>query len=1383
MSPRHSTVLSALQRQRDGWRGASRRNMGSGRGTENSGGKPVRGSSRKVREISRDALRKAKPGSLPMHIKSSRYYQLAIQEFVLASSDPNAILQFVKHRIPDMNARCVVTTIYRLSKLSQRSPERDSQSQLSGSDWGDGMNLDFFHENPERKKNSGREEASTSWRHSETFQKLLKRLFFFVEFSHSFRPDLVAQTAVASVGLNFHSKELFEMLMRQALERPKSFSPQELVLLYWSFAKVGHVNAALLFGLSESVRSALSSDSLLPGQLVSMLWSLTQLGLAPSPLLSEALSKVAREVEKYSPRDLAELLWVCAAAEGCSYATFRSLLRHAVKTMVKKDSEGRSVVVAGAQELSVAVWASAVAGVRDEESLKTLSCALAAVLVQSEEDLEDAKFIVESEKSLDRGSSASGGGASGVILPDDISDVRERIRLRRQLVREEAAEKRLQEAMGGTSNKKTKGRGQTGIGDEGEDEEVVDFSPEKWSLGVRGIANMLWGFSVLNFVQPELFRLAISKLRRMGGGGEDGLLRATEGEGEERREREREELICFPFSCLVGHVNAALLFGLSESVRSALSSDSLLPGQLVSMLWSLTQLGLAPSPLLSEALSKVAREVEKYSPRDLAELLWVCAAAEGCSYATFRSLLRHAVKTMVKKDSEGRSVVVAGAQELSVAVWASAVAGVRDEESLKTLSCALAAVLVQSEEDLEDAKFIVESEKSLDRGSSASGGGASGVILPDDISDVRERIRLRRQLVREEAAEKRLQEAMGGTSNKKTKGRGQTGIGDEGEDEEVVDFSPEKWSLGVRGIANMLWGFSVLNFVQPELFRLAISKLRRMGGGGEDGLLRATEGEGEERREREREELICFPFSCLGSEKSQSIRRSQIYQAHLLFLCLQTLGSGGQGGGKGSDEEVKGSRGGGGLLSEKEAAVFRKSMSASERSKLSASSGEEEEEEIEEGEENPGAQSEKTAVAGAASPQQKTRSRRCVSAVSSSLHSQISDGLHRFLRVDHENEFFAEDALLVDIAFPELKVAIEAEGPFHFKSRGLSRKLNSRTLFKQRLLRALGWKVTSIPFFQWEQKSHRSRSARAAFLLRLLDSDPSTKSLVTPEIREEIEQMKKGKERGERGGSRGSDQEEGVVARTREVNSSSQEEEEEQTEIEPLEDWEADLSVAVQDFPLLPDESSFVLSPLWALRDRFGDWQEVSDAAAFQREAQKRSEERKRKKREKREELIRKREEERLQKEKEEGKEDEPGKESSQGETVLPAESGEEVRGESGVFGMNEAVLREQIPNRSSLSNLEDETEEEETLSQTSLEASRRVMQSLMEEGPIEYLQQEPADQAHELRERARDLAAMRAGEASWASRGRRGKQRQRPAAQIKESGSSFSSSQGTAQT
>ena len=58
----------------------------------------------------------------------------------------------------------------------------------------------------------------------------------------------------------------------------------------------------------------------------------------------------------------------------------------------------------------------------------------------------------------------------------------------------------------------------------------------------------------------------------------------------------------------------------------------------------------------------------------------------------------------------------------------------------------------------------------------------------------------------------------------------------------------------------------------------------------------------------------------------------------------------------------------------------------------------------------------------------------------------------------------------LDLALPSSRVGVEVDGPSHFllpDDRGV-RKPKGQTLLKRRLLAAAGWRVISVPFYEWD---------------------------------------------------------------------------------------------------------------------------------------------------------------------------------------------------------------------------------------------------------------------------------------------------------------------------
>ena len=60
------------------------------------------------------------------------------------------------------------------------------------------------------------------------------------------------------------------------------------------------------------------------------------------------------------------------------------------------------------------------------------------------------------------------------------------------------------------------------------------------------------------------------------------------------------------------------------------------------------------------------------------------------------------------------------------------------------------------------------------------------------------------------------------------------------------------------------------------------------------------------------------------------------------------------------------------------------------------------------------------------------------------------------------------------------RIAFEVDGPHHFTANTLA--VTGEMLARQKLLRARGWHVVSVPFFRW---AGRSDEARAQWLLQV----------------------------------------------------------------------------------------------------------------------------------------------------------------------------------------------------------------------------------------------------------------------------------------------------------
>eukprot|EP00635_Sarcinochrysidales_sp_CCMP3193_P003525 CAMPEP_0118917538 /NCGR_PEP_ID=MMETSP1166-20130328/17387_1 /TAXON_ID=1104430 /ORGANISM="Chrysoreinhardia sp, Strain CCMP3193" /LENGTH=270 /DNA_ID=CAMNT_0006857727 /DNA_START=27 /DNA_END=839 /DNA_ORIENTATION=- len=94
----------------------------------------------------------------------------------------------------------------------------------------------------------------------------------------------------------------------------------------------------------------------------------------------------------------------------------------------------------------------------------------------------------------------------------------------------------------------------------------------------------------------------------------------------------------------------------------------------------------------------------------------------------------------------------------------------------------------------------------------------------------------------------------------------------------------------------------------------------------------------------------------------------------------------------------------------------------------------------------------------------------------SHFQREVSTMLER-LGWSHTFEYETADGFSLDLAQPESKRAIEVDGPSHYlrdPSTGDS-VVNGPTRFKSRLLYALGWRVSHVAFFEWDDKPESER--------------------------------------------------------------------------------------------------------------------------------------------------------------------------------------------------------------------------------------------------------------------------------------------------------------------
>ncbi|SCD22336.1 RAP protein, putative [Plasmodium ovale] len=120
---------------------------------------------------------------------------------------------------------------------------------------------------------------------------------------------------------------------------------------------------------------------------------------------------------------------------------------------------------------------------------------------------------------------------------------------------------------------------------------------------------------------------------------------------------------------------------------------------------------------------------------------------------------------------------------------------------------------------------------------------------------------------------------------------------------------------------------------------------------------------------------------------------------------------------------------------------------------------------------------------------------------SSSLHYEIADIIQKDFKIPCHVEFKTSNGIFIDIAilhedfkklnkkFPHFKnVAIEVNGPFHYKTKSLNGQhlpfLTTKTILKWRLLEHDEWQVISLPF--WEIKPWFTKARKENYLLKML---------------------------------------------------------------------------------------------------------------------------------------------------------------------------------------------------------------------------------------------------------------------------------------------------------
>ena len=75
----------------------------------------------------------------------------------------------------------------------------------------------------------------------------------------------------------------------------------------------------------------------------------------------------------------------------------------------------------------------------------------------------------------------------------------------------------------------------------------------------------------------------------------------------------------------------------------------------------------------------------------------------------------------------------------------------------------------------------------------------------------------------------------------------------------------------------------------------------------------------------------------------------------------------------------------------------------------------------------------------------------------------------------------------MDLAVPQKRLLIEADGPSHFtRNTGNVRRPLGHTAMKKRHLKLLGWQVISVPWYEWDDI--RGPVLRRDYLLSRIDA-------------------------------------------------------------------------------------------------------------------------------------------------------------------------------------------------------------------------------------------------------------------------------------------------------
>ena len=119
----------------------------------------------------------------------------------------------------------------------------------------------------------------------------------------------------------------------------------------------------------------------------------------------------------------------------------------------------------------------------------------------------------------------------------------------------------------------------------------------------------------------------------------------------------------------------------------------------------------------------------------------------------------------------------------------------------------------------------------------------------------------------------------------------------------------------------------------------------------------------------------------------------------------------------------------------------------------------------------------------------------CLASFSASLkapsrfQNEIADTLRKLIPSVLE-EFVTDEGYSIDLIvdWKDVRVALECDGPSHFLKGDLGRfQATGATLLKHRQLRALGWRLVSVPYWEWDEVKQQE-TKKLGYLLDAIQS-------------------------------------------------------------------------------------------------------------------------------------------------------------------------------------------------------------------------------------------------------------------------------------------------------